>query len=54
LHKVRNFVYASSSSVYGGSKSAFFSEDEDVSNPVSQYAASKKTCELLAHTYSHL
>ncbi|GMI38230.1 hypothetical protein TeGR_g3855 [Tetraparma gracilis] len=53
-HGVANFVYASSSSVYGGSKSAYFSEDEDVSNPVSQYAATKKTCELLAHTYSHL
>jgi UDP-glucuronate 4-epimerase len=35
-HGVANFVYASSSSVYGGSKSAYFSEDEDVSNPVSQ------------------
>jgi len=53
-HKCLNFVYASSSSVYGGSKSAFFSEEDDVSNPVSQYAATKKTCELLAHTYAHL
>jgi UDP-glucuronate 4-epimerase len=54
LHNVKNFVYASSSSVYGGSKSKYFVETEDVSNPVSQYAATKKTCELLAHTYSHL
>lgn len=51
---VQNFVFASSSSVYGGSKSTFFSEDEVVDNPVSPYAASKKACELLAYTYHHL
>ena len=51
---VENFVFASSSSVYGGSKSCFFSEDENVDNPVSPYAASKKACELLAYTYHHL
>lgn len=51
---VENFVFASSSSVYGGSKSTFFSEDENVDNPVSPYAASKKACELLAYTYHHL
>ena len=51
---VKNFVFASSSSVYGGSKSTFFSEDEVVDNPVSPYAASKKACELLAYTYHHL
>jgi len=51
---VKNFVYASSSSVYGGSKSTFFSEDEVVDHPVSPYAASKKACELLAYTYHHL
>eukprot|EP00977_Amphora_coffeiformis_P005676 scaffold1192_cov169-Amphora_coffeaeformis.AAC.8 len=45
---------ANSSSVYGGSKSTFFSEDETVDNPVSPYAASKKACELLAYTYHHL
>ena len=53
-HGVENFVFASSSSVYGGSKSTFFSEDEVVDNPVSPYAASKKACELLAYTYHHL
>jgi len=53
-HGVKNFVFASSSSVYGGSKSTFFSEDENVDNPVSPYAASKKACELLAYTYHHL
>jgi len=51
---VKNFVFASSSSVYGGSKSTYFSEDESVDNPVSPYAASKKACELLAYTYHHL
>mmetsp|Transcript_17787 Transcript_17787/g.25037 ORF Transcript_17787/g.25037 Transcript_17787/m.25037 type:complete len:411 (-) Transcript_17787:65-1297(-) len=51
---VKNFVFASSSSVYGGSDSTFFSEDENVDNPVSPYAASKKACELLAYTYHHL
>jgi len=51
---VQNFVFASSSSVYGGSKSTFFSEDEAVDHPVSPYAATKKACELLAYTYHHL
>uniref|UniRef100_A0A7S0CEJ0 NAD(P)-binding domain-containing protein n=1 Tax=Proboscia inermis TaxID=420281 RepID=A0A7S0CEJ0_9STRA len=51
---IKNFVFASSSSVYGGSTSAYFSEDEAVDNPVSPYAASKKACELLSYTYSHL
>jgi len=52
--KVQNFVFASSSSVYGGSSSTYFSEDENVDNPVSPYAASKKACELLSYTYHHL
>ena len=51
---VKNFVFASSSSVYGGSSSTFFCEEETVDNPVSPYAASKKACELIAHTYHHL
>lgn len=51
---VKNFVFASSSSVYGGSKNTYFSEEENVDNPVSPYAASKKACELLAYTYHHL
>ena len=51
---IQNFVFASSSSVYGGSSSTFFSEEEVVDNPVSPYAASKKACELLAYTYHHL
>eukprot|EP00584_Thalassiosira_punctigera_P006814 CAMPEP_0172541050 /NCGR_PEP_ID=MMETSP1067-20121228/11929_1 /TAXON_ID=265564 ORGANISM="Thalassiosira punctigera, Strain Tpunct2005C2" /NCGR_SAMPLE_ID=MMETSP1067 /ASSEMBLY_ACC=CAM_ASM_000444 /LENGTH=401 /DNA_ID=CAMNT_0013327019 /DNA_START=356 /DNA_END=1558 /DNA_ORIENTATION=+ len=51
---VQNFVFASSSSVYGGSKNTYFSEEENVDNPVSPYAATKKACELLAYTYHHL
>ncbi len=51
---VKNFVYASSSSVYGGSKATYFSERDDVSFPVSPYAATKKACELMAHTFSHI
>mmetsp|Transcript_14568 Transcript_14568/g.17721 ORF Transcript_14568/g.17721 Transcript_14568/m.17721 type:complete len:427 (+) Transcript_14568:375-1655(+) len=51
---VKNFVFASSSSVYGGSSSTYFSEEESVDNPVSPYAASKKACELLSYTYHHL
>lgn len=53
-YNVQNFVFASSSSVYGGSKSTYFSEEENVDNPVSPYAATKKACELLAYTYHHL
>merc|ERR1711966_320891 len=44
-----NFVFASSSSVYGGLKKMVFSETDHVDNPVSPYAASKKACELLAN-----
>lgn len=51
---VKNFVFASSSSVYGGSSATYFSEEENVDHPVSPYAASKKACELLSYTYHHL
>ncbi|TDH73204.1 uncharacterized protein CCR75_003074 [Bremia lactucae] len=51
---IKKFVYASSSSVYGGSTKDNFSEDDIVDYPVSPYAATKKSCELLAHTYYHL
>jgi UDP-glucuronate 4-epimerase len=50
-NSVTNLVYASSSSVYGNNKKAPFSEDDRVDNPISVYAASKKACELLCHTY---
>ena len=52
--KVKNFVYASSSSVYGNNKKVPFSETDNVDNPISPYAATKKACELLAHYYHHL
>jgi len=51
---VKIFIYASSSSVYGNLSKAPFTEDEKVDKPVSLYAATKKTNELIAHTYSHL
>jgi UDP-glucuronate 4-epimerase len=54
IYGVKNFVFASSSSVYGGSTATFFSEEEVVDHPISPYAASKKGCELLAYTYHHL
>lgn len=53
-YPVEHLVYASSSSVYGGSKKIPFSEDDKVDNPVSLYAATKKCDELLAHCYSKL
>lgn len=53
-HGIVNFVYASSSSVYGGSEKETFSEDDIVDLPVSQYAATKKSCELFAATYHSL
>ena len=53
-HPVDHLVYASSSSVYGGNKKVPFSTDDKVDNPVSLYAATKKSNELLAHAYSKL
>ncbi len=52
--KIRNFIFASSSSVYGGNTKTPFSEEDNVDHPVSLYAATKKANELCAHTYSHL
>lgn len=51
---VKHFVYASSSSVYGGNTKTPFSEEDRVDNPVSLYAATKKSNELMAHVYSKL
>jgi UDP-glucuronate 4-epimerase len=51
---VEHLVYASSSSVYGGNTNMPFSEHNPVDHPVSLYGATKKTNELMAHTYSHL
>ncbi|MDM5270240.1 NAD-dependent epimerase [Bacillus wiedmannii] len=53
-HKVEHLLYASSSSVYGANKKIPFSTEDQVDNPVSLYAATKKSNELMAHTYSHL
>lgn len=53
-YKIKHFVFASSSSVYGGSKEEVFRETDIVDNPVSPYAATKKACELIAYTYHHL
>ena len=53
-YPVEHLVYASSSSVYGGNKKVPFSTDDRVDNPVSLYAATKKSDELLAHAYSKL
>lgn len=53
-HQVENFVYASSSSVYGNNKKVPFSIQDRVDTPISLYAATKKANELVAHTYSHL
>ena len=53
-YKAENFIFASSSSVYGVNKQIPFSENQRVDWPVSLYAATKKSNELLAHSYSHL
>ena len=53
-HPVHHLVFASSSSVYGNSQSMPLSVDQNVDHPVSLYAATKKSNELMAHTYSHL
>ena len=53
-HGVEHLVYASSSSVYGANTAMPFSIHQNVDHPLSLYAASKKTNELMAHTYSHL
>ena len=53
-HDVKNLSYASSSSVYGLNEALPFSTEHSVDHPISLYAASKKSNELMAHTYSHL
>ena len=54
FNNVKHLLYASSSSVYGGNTNLPFSEDHSVNHPISIYAATKKSNELMAHTYSHL
>ena len=53
-HKIEHLLYASSSSVYGENKKVPFSTSDSVDHPISLYAATKKSNELMAHTYSHL
>jgi len=53
-HKIPRLVYASSSSVYGGGKRLPFRETDSVDTPISLYAATKKSNELMAHVYCHL
>ena len=53
-HKVTKFIFGSSSSVYGNSRKVPFSEEDNVDFPISPYAATKKACELICHTYHHL
>lgn len=53
-YRVKHLIYASSSSVYGLNGKVPFSENDSVAHPVSLYAATKKSNELMAHTYSHL
>lgn len=54
MYPVKHLLYASSSSVYGGNEKTPFSTNDNVDHPVSLYAATKKSNELLAHSYSHL
>ena len=54
LTEVKSLLYASSSSVYGGNTKVPFSENDSVNHPVSIYAATKRSNELMAHSYSHL
>tara|TARA_B100000287_G_scaffold423279_1_gene466336 strand:+ start:2851 stop:3948 length:1098 start_codon:yes stop_codon:yes gene_type:complete len=53
-NKIQHFVYASSSSVYGANERLPFSEDDPVDHPLSLYAATKKSNEMLAHSYSNI
>jgi UDP-glucuronate 4-epimerase len=54
LPKLQHFVYASSSSVYGNNTKLPFAVSDRVDHPISLYAATKKSCELMSHAYSHL
>ncbi|HEV7701732.1 MAG TPA: GDP-mannose 4,6-dehydratase [Pyrinomonadaceae bacterium] len=53
-HEVKQFVFGSSSSVYGVNEKVPFAEDDPIFNPISPYAATKAAGELICHTYSHL
>lgn len=53
-HGIKRFIFGSSSSVYGNNEKVPFSEDDPVDRPISPYAATKRACELICHTYHHL
>jgi len=53
-HNIKKFIFGSSSSVYGNNKKIPFAENDNVDFPISPYAATKKACELICHTYCHL
>lgn len=53
-HGIRHFVFGSSSSIYGANAKVPFSEEDKVDRPISPYAATKRSCELLCYTYHHL
>lgn len=53
-HNVKNFIFASSSSIYGNNKKVPFAESDPVDHPISPYASTKKAGELICHTYHHL
>ena len=53
-HGIEDFIFGSSSSVYGNNEKIPFSEGDGVNRPISPYAASKRSCELFCYTYSHL
>jgi UDP-glucuronate 4-epimerase len=53
-HDIKRFVFGSSSSVYGNNEKVPFSETDSVDRPISPYAATKRACELICHTYHHL
>lgn len=53
-HNIKKFIFGSSSSVYGNNEKVPFSEDDNVDFPISPYAATKKACELICHTYHSL
>ncbi len=54
IHKIRKYIFASSSSVYGENEKIPFREDDNVDHPISPYAATKKAGELICYTYYHL
>ena len=53
-NKIKNFIYASSSSIYGNSNKSVFRENDNATSPIQLYAATKRSNELIAHAYSSI